>query len=140
MNIKQNKGIGSTDALIAVVILMIFTGIIATISSNIYNQSQFIKRNERATDYIVEVFEYAQSLLYDQVNSTKLVEYINNKQDNAKAIAGIYSDTSETLKGYTIFINVQEQYNDYVKQIDITAVYKLRGKNKIVNMSTLISK
>lgn len=140
MNIKQNKGIGLADAIIAVVILMIFTGVIASVSYNIYIQSHFIKRNEQATNYIVEIFEYAQGLLYKDVDSTKMIEYINNKYDNVKAISGEYSEDAENLAAYTIFINVKDKYPDYIKQIDITVVYKLGGKNNTVNMSTLIKK
>lgn len=140
MNIKQNKGIGLSDAIIAVVILMIFTGVIVSVSYNIYIQSHFIKRNEQATNYIVELFEHAQGLLYEDVDSTELVQYINNKYDIAKAISGKYTEGTEILDGYTIFINVQDKYPDYIKQVDITVAYKLGGKNRTVNMSTLINK
>lgn len=140
MNIKQNKGIGSVDAVIAIVILMIFTGIIATISTNIYTQSQYIKRNDQATNLIVEIFEYAQGILYDNVSSANLTEYINNMYDNVNAIEGEYQEATKPTSGYTIFINVQDTYPNYIKQIDVTVAYKLKGKIKTVNMSTLINK
>ena len=146
MNIKQNKGIGLADAIIAVVILMIFTGVIVSVSYNIYIQSHFIKRNEQATNYIVEIFEYAQGLIFEDpdsdndLNSGKLVQYINDKYENVNAISGEYTEPTEDLEGYTIFINVQDKYPDYIKQVDVTVVYKLGGKIKTVNMSTLINK
>lgn len=140
MNIKQNRGIGAADAIIAIAILMIFTGVIATISTNIYTQSHFIKRNEQSTNYIVEIFEYAQGLEYNDVNSENIIDYINNKYDIAKAISGTYSEETERQASYTIFINIEEKYLDYIKQIDVTVAYKLKGKNKTVSMSTLISK
>lgn len=140
MDIKQNKGIGLSDAIIAVIILMIFTGVIASVSYNIYIQSNFIKRNEQATNYIVEVFEQAQGFIYEDLDTTELVQYINNKYDIAKAISGEYTEGTEISEGYTIFINVKDKYPDYIKQIDITVAYKLGGKDKTVNMSTLINK
>lgn len=147
MNIKQNKGIGSIDAIIAVVILMIFTGIIATISTNIYAQSQFIKRNDQATNYIVDIFEYAQQISYDDISEQELVDYINKKNGKEEAIAEQYSEDNMKNSGYTIFIEVNgfidednKDYSDYIKQIDITVAYKLKGKTKTVNMSTLINK
>lgn len=140
MNIKQNKGIGLSDAIIAIAIFMIFTGIIVSISYNVYIQSNFVKRNEQATNYVVEVFEYAQSMVFENINSQNLVDYINNKYENAKAIEGIYSDDSESLGAYTIFINVSNKYPNYINQIDITVMYKLGRKNKTVSMSTLINK
>lgn len=140
MKIKQNKGIGLSDAIIAVVILMIFTGVIVSVAYNIYIQSHFIKRNEQATNYIVESFEYAQGILYEELNATKLVQYINDKYDIAEAISGKYTEGTEISQGYTIFINVQDKYPGYIKKVEITVAYKLGGKNRTVNMSTLINK
>ena len=139
MNLKQNEGIGLSDAIIAIVILMIFTGVIVSVAYNIYLESHFIKRNEQSTSYIVEIFEYAQGLEYVDVNSTNLINYINNKYDIAKAISGIYSEETEKEASYTIFINVEEK-NSYIKQVDVTVTYRLGGKDKIVSMSTLINK
>lgn len=140
MNLRQNKGIGLADAIIAVIILMIFTGIIVSISYNIYNGSNFIKRNEQATNYIVELFEYAQGLVYENLDSQVMVNYINNKYENAKAVEGEYIEGAEKQAAYTIFINVTEEYPNYIKKIDITVMYKLGKKSKTVNMQTLINK
>ncbi|MGN1301932.1 MAG: hypothetical protein ACI4U9_05390 [Clostridia bacterium] len=140
MNLRQNKGIGAADAIIAVVILLIFTGIIISISYNIYIQSNFIKRNEQATNYIVELFEYAQGVIYGDLNSQIMIDYVNNKYENVKAIEGDYAEGTEKQAAYTIFINVTDKYTDYIKQIDITVMYKLGNKNKTVNMKTLVNK
>ena len=140
MNLRQNKGIGLADAIIAVVILMIFTGIIVSISYNIYIGSNFIKRNEQATNYIVELFEYAQGLVYENLDSQVMIDYINNKYENAKAIQGEYIEGTEKQAAYTIFINVTNEYPNYIKKIDITVMYKLGKKSKTVNMQTLIKK
>lgn len=140
MNLRQNKGIGLADAIIAVVILMIFTGIIVSISYNIYMGSNFIKRNEQATNYIVELFEYAQGLVYENLDSQVMIDYINNKYENAKAIQGEYIEGAEKQAAYTIFVNVTDEYPNYIKKIDITVMYKLGKKSKTVNMQTLIKK
>lgn len=159
MNIKQNKGIGLADAIIAIGIFIIFTGVIISISYNIYIQSNFIKRNEQATNYIVEIFEYAQGLVFEDpdpdnapdldnyLNSDNLVQYINDKYDIVNAKSGEYKEETEGVKGYKIFINVYDvnNYDDskktgYIKQVDVTVEYKLGGKVKTVNMATLINK
>ena len=142
MNLRQSKGIGLGDAIIAVAILMIFTGIIVSIYYNIDVGANVIKRNEQATHYNVELFEYAQGLLYDDLNSQIMVDYINNKYENAKAVIGEYTEGAEKQAAYTIFINVTdyEGYSGYIKKINITVLYKLGGKDRTVNMSTLINK
>lgn len=144
MNIKQNKGIGLGDAIVAVAILVIFTGGIISISYNIYIQSNFIKRNEQATNYIVEAFEYAKGLVYEDVEAQKIADYINNKNIDIKAIISEYDESAQTDASYTMFINMTdeypEEYSKYIKKLDITIMYKLGGKIKTVNMETLINK
>lgn len=140
MNIKQNKGIGLSDGIIAVAILVIFTGVVVSISYNIYLQSNYIKRNEQATNYIVETFEYAKGLLFDEVTQEKIVSYINSKYSNTKAIGGKYTEDAQRQASYTIFVNIIDKYPNYIKQLEISVMYKLGNKNRVVNMQTLINK
>lgn len=132
MNLKQNKGVTLADAIIAITIFMIFTGLIITISYNIYLQSNFVKRNSSATNYIVDLFEYAQVLEFKDVTTEKLEEYINQKE-------GI-STLDNSSKGYKMKISVKENKEGYIKQIDATVSYKIGKKEKNVTMSTLINK
>lgn len=132
MNLKQNKGVTLADAIIAITIFMIFTGLIITISYNIYLQSNFVKRNSSATNYIVDLFEYAQVLEFKDVTTEKLEEYINQKE-------GI-STLDNSSKGYKMKIFVKENKEGYIKQIDATVSYKIGKKEKSVTMSTLINK
>ena len=132
MSLKQNKGVTLADAIIAITIFMIFTGLIITISYNIYLQSNFVKRNSSATNYIVDLFEYAQTLEFKDVTTEKLEEYINQKE-------GI-STLDNSSKGYKMKISVKENKEGYIKQIDATASYRIGKKEKSVTMSTLINK
>ena len=77
--LKEQKGIAASDALIAVLILILFSGLIATISYNIYLSNTSIKRMSKATSYIVDMFEYIDKSDYDYVTEENLAEYFNNK-------------------------------------------------------------
>lgn len=129
MNFKQDKGITLADGVIAIAIFVIFTTLVISVSYNIYLQSNFVKRNSNATNYIVSLFEYAGTLNFDDVTSENLNEYISNKN---------------IAKGYNFNINVikvpEEAEYDFIKKIDATVTYKLGGKTKTLNMSTLITK
>ncbi len=129
MNLKQNRGIGLTDTIIAITIFVIFTGLIVTISYNIYLQSNFTKRNSNATNYIVDIFEYAQTLNIDEITEQKLNEYINNKN---------------IAKGYNFNITIakvpENAEYEYIKKIDVTVTYNLGRREKTLTMSTLINK
>lgn len=140
MNIKQNKGIGLSDAIIAIGIFIIFTGFIISISYNIYLQSNFIKRNEQATNYIIDTFEYAQGLVFEEVSVEKIVDYINNKGENVKAVNSEYVEGAQKQKAYTVFVSITDVKVNYIKQINLTVMYELGGKVKTINMKTLINK
>lgn len=161
MKLKDNKGIGLSDAIIAIAIFIIFSGMIISISYNIYLQSNFIKRNDTATNYIVDVFEYAQTLAVDEESTDEILKenlkaYINSKPqtEKIKAFSELSDiELSEKLnqnKGYIMQISVNDisNYNDetidyesnIIKQIDVSVSYKLSGKIKTVNMSTLLTK
>ena len=73
MNFKKEDGFTLTDGVVAVIIITLFSGIIMSISYNIYLQSNFIKRNDTATNYIVDLFEYAKSIEdFEDVNYSTL--------------------------------------------------------------------
>lgn len=162
MNYKSNKGFTLNDIIVAIFIFIIFSGIIISISYNIYLNSSYVKRNSQATNYIVEVFEYAKTISIDENTIDEntidenlvanLVDYINKKNiDNPKekifAKKEIYSEQSlpESNYSYTMFINLnqenlKEEQRTFLKQIDITVMYKLGTKTKTVSMSTLINR
>ena len=135
MGLKKQNGFAMTDAVISVVVLTIFATIIVTISYNIYVQANFIKRNNTATNYIVDLFEYAKTIDLSDVNYATLAAHFSG--DNDITVAN--TDNGTTGKKYTMIIEVQNT-NEFVKQIDATVRYKLAGKTKSINMSTLINK
>lgn len=148
MKLKGNSGIGLTDAIIAISIFVIFSAVIISISYNIYIQSNFIKRNNTATNYIVDLFEYAKAQNIEMVNNNFLSEYATVNFGENINITNTEPEQNSISNGYTIFILVNDMHNDnlveydenIVKQISITVYYKLGGKVKNTSMSTLISK
>lgn len=135
MNLKKENGFAMADAVVAVVILTIFATIIVTVSYNIYVQANFIKRNDTATNYIVDLFEYAKTLDIDDVNYATLAAHFS--EDNNLTVTN--TDNGTTGKGYTMIIEVQNT-NEFIRQINVLVRYKLARKIKSVNMSTLVNK
>lgn len=162
MKLKSNKGIGLTDTIIAIVIFIVFSTIIISISYNIYLQSNFIKRNDTATNFIIEAFEQAKSLNFNSFNDNNNERGIDDEIETN--ISNIFVDRNEITtfglltdeelntnlnqyKGYIMQIVVNDIHNEkptqydenIVKQISITVYYRLAGKIKSVSMSTLIN-
>ena len=135
--LKSEKGIIATDALIAIMLIVLFSGLILTLGYNIYLSNAGLKRISTATKYITDVFEYVDQEYYDDVTENTLETYSQGLAEN------IYVGDSWNGKGYKIHIEV-ENYNeedntrlDLVKTIRMTVTYKLAGKEQHLEMTRI---
>lgn len=154
--LKNNNGFAASDALIAVLIIALFTGIIASLLYNIYLSNASLKRMSKANGYIVDMFEYIDKIYYEDVNKDNLITYFNNKyyyqedgatpKQNVEVMAG--NDITTLNTPFKVIINVQN-YNeiegnedklDLVKQITMSVTYKLGGKDQTVEMKRIKSR
>lgn len=149
--LKEQKGFAASDALIAVLIIALFAGLIATISYNIYLSNSSIKRMSKANEYIVDVFEYIDKTYYDDVTKENIIKYFNDKyyydQDGvtpkSNAEVKIKEQDGETLNTpFKAEVNIVK-YNetegntdklDLVQEITITVTYKLGNKDQTIEM------
>ena len=148
MKLKNNNGIGLSDTIIAIGIFILFSGAIISISYNIYIQSNFIKRNDTATNYIVELLEFAKTKDVEEVSYDTLSGYIKAKYENSITLTSIKPNDKSIGKGYTMYIIVKDPHTEnpdlyeenFVKEIETGVYYKLADKVKKVIMKTLVSK
>ncbi len=141
--LKNQKGFAASDALIAILIIALFVGLIAVISYNIYISNSSVKRMSTATNYIVDMFEYIDKIYYDDVTKDNLSTYFNEKYgEEAKVV-----DTEENIP-FNINLEITN-YNktegndgklDLVKQIVMKVNYKLGNKNQTVEMTKIKSR
>ncbi len=150
---KNQKGIAASDGLIAVLIITLFSGLIATISYNIYLSNASIKRMSKATNYIVDVFEYVDKSNYDDITLDNLTGYFNDKyyyeQDGAtvKEDAEVkikennenLEDMQTPFKGEITITKYNETEGntdklDLVKEITMKVKYKLGNKDQEIEM------
>lgn len=145
---KREEGIGATEGIVAVVILMVFTTLVVSMIYNIYISSNFIKRNSKATDFIVTLFENVEKLQYSDIGFDNSIFKDNlnqllGEEGTIEEEDGIYY--YKCIKGgYTIslyverYIPKEDQNNlDVVKIITAKVQYKLGTKNKTLEMSKL---
>lgn len=151
---KNNAGFAGADALVAVLILALFSALIATIAYNIYLANSSINRMSKANGYIAEVFEYASKNYYDDITTENLTKYFNNKyyyEENGttakkNAEVKIKEKPDEELKTpFKVTLEVID-YNktegntdklDLVKQIKMTVKYTVGSKEQTLEMSTI---
>ena len=141
---RNQKGFAASDALIAVLIIILFSGLIATISYNIYLSNSSIKRISKATSYIVDVFEYIDKVDYENVTKENLVTYFNEKYfTNENSEVKMLTGDENINTPFKAEINIVK-YNetegntdklDLVQEITMTIKYKLGNKDQEITMT-----
>lgn len=155
-NLKKSNGFAASDALIAILIITLFTGIIASLLYNIYLSNASLKRMSKANGYIIDVFEYIDKVYYDEVSKDKLIKYFNEKyyykddgitpNEDAEVMAGSNGDIINSP--FKVIIDIQN-YNsiegnedklDLVKEITMTVKYKLGNKEQEITLKKIKSR
>lgn len=139
IKLKNSNGFAASDALMAIIIITAFTGIIATLAYNIYLSNTSLKRMSKANNYIIDVFEYIDKIYYEEVTEENLLTYVNKKYDNS-LVKAVNMEETDTKTPFKIIIQVQK-YNelngnadklDLVKEISMTVKYKLGNRDQII--------
>lgn len=140
--IKKQNGFVVSDAILAFLILVMFTGIITSLIYNIVLTSKKIKINSQQLADITDIFNYAERMDYADVTTENLIRYINEK-GNASVSAGTNSNSIATP--YKLIISVQK-YNetegntdkeDIIKIIQVRAECELAGKTFTTEIKAL---
>ena len=92
---KKQNGIVVTDAIIAILIVLLFVGIITSLISKISTEKYKIKINSQQISLFTQIFEYVEKSSYEDVTQDKLIAYIN-EIDSGKISAGTSFDTLTT--------------------------------------------
>lgn len=119
--LKLNIGATLTDAVVAMLIIMMFTGILTTTFSNLYKNNIHIKMNAVALDYAIKVLEDIDKIPYEEVNDN-LNEEISTKY-------GDYKNYEAHLEIENYNKN-QENKEDIIKIITLTIKYKVIDSNE----------
>lgn len=81
ISLKQNKGISMTDITIAVIILLMFVGVIGRLFYNIALNNIKIEENAIATYYVVKLAEDIDKMSYNQVTKQNLDALISSEEE-----------------------------------------------------------
>ncbi len=142
VSIKKNRGFTTADIVVAIVVMMIFVGMIATLFYNFYLSTTAKNRNAMATNYIVDVIEEIKAMNYDEVQKdTQDSNSINNliqQLEATKQIPKEYIITGEIQKYNETEGNTDKK--DLVKILTIRVEYSLGKKTEKIEISTLLIK
>ncbi len=138
--LKEQKGIVVSDAIIAILIILLFASLISSLITNIYLEIAKMKIYSRQMDLITEIFEYAEKNSYDNVTEENLIKLINDKSDE-NVSAG--NTNEELTTPYKVAIKVEKYQDlehkeyDLIKIITVTVENNLQKKAYTTTMSTL---
>ena len=115
---KLNTGATLTDVVIAMLIIMLFTGILTTTFSGLYKNNIHIKMNAIAADYAIKILEDIDKMQYEEVDNT-LNEEISKKY--------------EDYKNYEAHLDIENYNKDDDSKEDIIKIVKLTIKYKVID-------
>lgn len=138
--LKSNKGITGADAVLGVALAILFSGIIATLSYNIYVTSSSLKRSSKALEYITSTFEYVATQYYDNVTEDNIKNYISTKLDGKISInEGTPYKAQVSVTNYNQMEGNTDKL-DLVKEITMSVTYKLADKDQTIEIKTAKSR
>lgn len=116
-NIKSNSGFTMTDLVVALIIFLIFSGLVVTAFYASYTVNSKMKITAVATNYSIQILENIDKITYDEVQ---------NGMEN------MYRQMLSIPDGYNLKIEVAD-YNegndkeDLIKNVKLTIEYKFIG-------------
>ena len=144
MKIKEEQGFTSVDGSIAIIIVFIFTSILAVLFFQYNNSSQELERKSQATYYAIAEIEKIKNSDFENyigqgVSNIETVEEGNVQIQNE---SGITEDTEYyktiTVEDYAYSRTGKKQ--DLVKTFKVTISYKFNNKTQSVELSTVKTK
>ena len=121
MKLKNNNGAISVDIGVAIIIFIIFVGVITMLFYNTAMSNIATERKATATDIAVKVIEDIKIMDY--------TEFVTNGYN----LTGV-------KEGYTLEVLVSEAKEpDLLREIIVEVTYSLKGKDEAVKIKTLKS-
>ena len=119
--LKSNKGISMADVVIALLILIILSGVIGNILYQIAYNNAALRMNAIATDYAVKVAEYIDKIPYENVTNEMQITTINGEKIIDKF------NVSIEVENYN---NDDSTKEDIIKKVIITVNYNILKETK----------
>ena len=139
--IREEKGIVVTDAIIAILIVMLFTGLITSLISKIMIEKMKIKMNSQQMTFVTQIFEHIEKMEYNEVTEENVINYINSIEPT-KISAGTSLDNLTTANKIKVKVEKYETTEenpgfDLVKIVTLTVQNELDNKQYTTEISRI---
>ena len=119
-NIKSNSGFTITDLVVALIIFLIFSGLVVTAFYSSYVVNSKTKITASATNYSIQILEDIDKITYDEVQNG-----MENTYRQKFSIPDGYS-----LKMKVTNYNELNDKEDLIKNVELKIEYKIAGDNE----------
>ena len=130
--LRKDNGIFLSDAVVAVLLVLLFSGIIVALITNTTYESTKIKLNSQQLRLVTEIFEYVDKVSYDQVTEQSLIQYVNNSYSGSSDIVQAGNSVDELTSSYKVRITVR-QYGQEDWKMDLIKFVTVNIENTLAN-------
>ena len=138
MSLKSEKGLALIDIAVSIAVLFIFVTLIVILLYSVNSNSKEIELQAKATDIAITKIEEIKAKEFEEIKNISVANGNSNYQ---------VLQEEENEKGFFSEIIVQD-YNDIepsaisglVKKITVRVKYMLKGKEQLIELSTILSK
>lgn len=130
--LRKDNGIFLSDAVVAVLLVLLFSGIIVALITNTTYESTKIKLNSQQLRLVTEIFEYVDKVSYDQVTEQSLIQYVNNSYSGSSDIVQAGNSVDELTSSYKVRIAVR-QYGQEDGKMDLIKIVTVNIENTLAN-------
>lgn len=130
LNIKSEKAFTMQDLIGAVIIFVMFIGVLGGVMNQVYKMNLKMRMTAYATNYAIQILEDIDRIPYEQVNNTLAGSYVNKFQIPAgfNVNLGVEEITNSNLtQGVIKKVNLRISYqlNDETEDLSIER-YKIK--------------
>ena len=132
MKIKDERGVTGIDISVAIIIILLFVGLITTLIYNYTQNSKEIERKSTATYMIIDILEHAKNSDYDNINNENIQPYIS---DESKLNKSGYQISCEVKSSENLF---GQGADDVMQKVIATGKYNVTGEKQHLDIFTII--
>jgi len=145
MNLRNNKGVTGVDISVALIVVVLFVGLISTLVFNFSVTSQGINRKSDAINIAIQKVESLKNTAYADVVSTEPESPEYRDKDGQAANSGPYKvevDVKRYNDPQAGFVTQEQadKLQDIIKIVKVTVSYTVQAETQKVELSTVITK
>ena len=137
MKLKDNKGVTGADLSVALIVIVLFAGIISALVYNFGMASKAVNRKATATNIAISKIEELKAInTAEQYDNLPAQEIIYKNESGQTVQSGPYKVTTQITK----YSDLKQGLQDVIKIAKVTVEYSVGKENESLDLSTVITK